>query len=66
MAGFVSAVLYAVYSYTLGTYLEKRMTRNVKVESNERRADNGASRYMLYFQKQEEIDVQASEAFIKE
>ena len=64
MAGFVSAVLYAVYSYTLGTYLEKRMTRNVKVESNERRVDDGC--FTLYFQKQEEIDVQASEAFIKE
>ena len=64
MAGFVSAVLYAVYSYTLGTYLEKRMTRNVKVESNERRADDDC--FTLYFQKQEEIDVQASEAFIKE
>ena len=64
MAGFVSAVLYAVYSYTLGTYLEKRVTRNVKVESNERPADDGC--FTLYFQKQEEIDVQASEAFIKE
>ena len=64
MAGFVSAVLYAVYSYTLGTYLEKRVTRNVKVESNERRADDVC--FTLYFQKQEEIDVQASEAFIKE
>ena len=64
MAGFVSAVLYAVYSYTLGSYLEKRLTRNAKVESNERRADDGS--FTLYFQKQEEIDVQASEAFIKE